>query len=149
MFKSFSDYFFLIIIFIPGTRILWWAGLITGSALLVSCDDTLTIEDIDKKPIPATNVSFSQNIYPVFSVKCNNSGCHNDESRAGNVSLTSWSNATDPRIIVKGDPSTSILVWSIDRLPGAKWMPPTGYPPLTPEQITGIKTWIKEGALNN
>src|SRR3989339_1922410 len=123
--------------------------LIFCSMLLISCDDTQTIEDIDKKPIPTTNVSFSQNIYPVFNVKCNNSGCHNDESRAGSVSLTSWSNATDPNIVVKGDPSTSILVWSIDRLPGAKWMPPDGYPGLTEEQRIGIKTWITEGALNN
>jgi hypothetical protein len=114
-----------------------------------SCDDTQTVEDIDKKPIPATNVSFSQHIYPVFNVKCNNSGCHNDESRAGGVSLTSWSNATDPSIVVKGDPNTSKLVWSIDRIPGVKWMPPIGYPGLTEQQRIGIKTWITEGALNN
>ena len=120
-----------------------------SSWVIISCDDTQTIEDIDKKPIPASNVSFSQNIYPVLNVKCNNSGCHNDESRAGGVSLTSWSNVTDPNIVVKGDPSTSKLVWSIDRLPGAKWMPPNGYPGLTEEQRTGIKTWITEGALNN
>ncbi len=134
MFKPFSSYIFIIVISI---------------FIFASCDDTLTIEDIDKKPIPLTNVSFSQNIYPVFNVKCNNSGCHNDESRAGGVSLTSWSNATDPSIVVKGDASTSKLVWSIDRIPGAKWMPPDGYPGLTEEQRIGIKTWIKEGALNN
>ena len=123
--------------------------LIISSWVVISCDDTQTIEDIDKKPIPASNVRFSENIYPVLNVKCNNSGCHNDESRAGGVSLTTWSNATDPRIVVKGDPTTSVMVWSIDRLPGAKWMPPDAYPGLTPEQRTGIKTWIKEGALNN
>ena len=117
--------------------------------LFASCEDTQTIEDIDKIPIPTANVSFSKHIFPVFNVKCNNSGCHNDESRAGGVSLTTWSNATDPRIVVKGDPTTSVMVWSIDRLPGAKWMPPDAYPGLTPEQRTGIKTWIKEGALNN
>jgi hypothetical protein len=123
--------------------------LIFLSIFSVSCDDTLTIEDVDKKPIPASNVSFSQHIYPVLNVKCNYSGCHNDESRAGGISLTSWSNSTDPRIIVKGDPSTSVLVWSIDRLSGAKWMPPEGYPGLTEAQRIGIKTWIQEGALNN
>ena len=116
---------------------------------LVSCDDTQTIEDIDKKPIPTSNVSFAQHIYPVLNVKCNNSGCHNDESRAGGVSLTSWSNVTDPRIVVKGDPSTSVLVWTIDRLPSVQAMPPLGYPALTETQRTGIKTWIQEGALNN
>jgi hypothetical protein len=122
---------------------------ITGSMLLISCEDTQTIEDIDKLTIPASNVSFSQHIFPVYNIKCNNSGCHNDESRAGGVSLTSWANATDPRIVVKGDPSTSVLVWSIDRLAGAKWMPPNGYPGLTEPQRIGIKTWIAEGALNN
>lgn len=116
---------------------------------LSSCDDTLTIEDIDKKPIPLTNVSFSQHIYPVLNLKCNYSGCHNDESRAGGVSLTNWSNVTDPRIVVRGDTTTSILVWSIDKIPGAKWMPPINYPQLTKEQIRGIKTWIQEGAENN
>lgn len=123
--------------------------LIIISLAITSCDDTQTIEDIDKLPIPATNVSFSQHIYPVMNVKCNYSGCHNDETRAGGVSLTTWSNVTDPRIVVKGDASTSVLVWSIDRLPGAKWMPPNGYPGLTDPQRNGIKTWISEGALNN
>lgn len=118
-------------------------------ATLVACEDTQTIEDIDKLPIPASNVSFSQHIYPVLNVKCNYSGCHNDESKAGGVSLTTWSNVTDPRIVVKGDPSTSLLVWTIDRLPGAKAMPPLGYPELTEPQRTGIKTWIKEGAQDN
>lgn len=117
--------------------------------VFISCDDTVTIEDIDKKPIPTSNVSFSKHIYPVLNVKCNNSGCHNDESRAGGVSLTTWSNVTDPRIVVRGDTTTSILVWSISKLPGAKWMPPINYPPLTQEQIRGIKTWIQEGAENN
>ena len=123
--------------------------LIISILTLSSCDDTQTVEDIDNKPIPTSNVSFSQNIYPVLNIKCNNSGCHNDESRAGGVSLTSWSNVTDPRIVVRGEPDNSILIWSIDRLAGAKWMPPEGYPALTEPQRTGIKTWIKEGALNN
>jgi hypothetical protein len=123
--------------------------LITIPILFISCDDTQTVEDIDNKPIPTTNVSFSQDIYPIFNVKCNYSGCHNDESSAGGVSLTSWSNVTDPNIVVKGDTTTSVLVWSIDRLPGAKWMPPDGYPGLTEPQRKGIKTWIQEGALNN
>lgn len=123
--------------------------IILVSSILLSCDDTVSIEDIDKKPIPAQNVSFSQHVYPVLNVKCNYSGCHNDESRAGGVSLTSWSNVTNPQIVVKGDTTTSILVWSITRLPGAKWMPPTNYPQLTGEQIRGIKTWIQEGAKDN
>lgn len=116
---------------------------------LSSCDDTVSIKDIDDKPMPASNVKFSEDIYPVLNAKCNRAGCHNDESRAGDVSLTTWSNVTDPRLIVKGDTTTSLLVWCIDKVPGAKWMPPNNYPQLTREQIRGIKTWIQEGAKNN
>lgn len=134
MIKSYSFYIFILSISI---------------FTFTSCDDTQSVVDIDQKPIPLTNVSFSQHIYPVFNLKCNNSGCHNDESRAGGISLTSWSNATDPTIVVKGDTTTSRLVWSIDRIPGSKWMPPNGYPGLTETQRRGIKTWIQEGALNN
>jgi hypothetical protein len=138
MAKKRSKNFFIIILI-----------LVLVSVLFVSCDDTQTIKNIDDDPMPAANIQFSANIYPILSVKCNFSGCHNDESQAGGVSLTSWANVTNPRIVVKGDTATSVLVWSITKIPGAKWMPPINYPPLTSEQIRGIKTWIQEGAQNN
>jgi len=132
-----SNFFILILI------------LISSLFSLSSCDDTLSIQDLDDKPMPASNIRFTEDIYPILNAKCNRSGCHNDESRAGGVSLTTWSNVTDPSIVVKGDTTTSKLVWSIDKIPGAKWMPPNNYPQLTFEQRRGIKTWIQEGALNN
>lgn len=73
--------------------------------LYVGCDDTLTVNDIDKREIPASNVSFRAHILPVFEIKCNNSGCHDDGTRAGNLSLTTWASTTsDPAIVFPNEP---------------------------------------------
>ncbi|MEW6702170.1 MAG: c-type cytochrome domain-containing protein [Bacteroidota bacterium] len=115
------------------------------------CDDTTNISDLDSKVIPSQNVSYSQHIQPVLTAKCAVSGCHDDQTRAGNLSLTSYSNTTaDYLVVAPGLPQNSKLVWSVEGT-GGKIMPPIGsnVRPLTQNQIDGIKTWIKEGAKNN
>jgi hypothetical protein len=118
---------------------------------LQSCDDTLTNENVDNKPIPATNVSFADHIYPVFQVKCAFSGCHAQPNPADGIDLSTWSGVTaDPNIVFPGEPDLSRLVWSIEARAGVAPMPVVGYTrPLTLNQILGIKTWIDEGALDN
>ena len=111
------------------------------------CKDTTT--GIDNKTIPSSNVSYGEYIAPLFLTKCANSGCHDDATRAGGVSLISWVGATDLNIIIQGDSKDSPLVWSIDRIAGIPPMPPLGSAALTANQIAGIKTWIDEGAKNN
>ena len=111
------------------------------------CKDTTA--GIDSKDIPSSNVSFGEYIAPVFLSKCANSGCHDDATRAGGISLTTWVGATAPNLIVAGSPEDSPLVWSITGVSGFSPMPPPGRSPLTANQISGIKTWIKEGAKNN
>ncbi len=113
----------------------------------MGCKDTTT--GLDNKTIPSSNVSYGEYIAPVFLTKCANSGCHDDGTRAGGISLTTWVGATDPNIVLKGDSKDSPLVWSIDRIAGIPAMPPVGYSALTVNQIAGIKTWIDEGAQNN
>ena len=111
------------------------------------CKDTTA--GIDNTTIPSSNVSYGKYIAPLFLTKCSNSGCHDDATKAGGISLTSWVGATDPTVVVKGDSKDSPLVWSIDRIAGISPMPPVGYSALTANQIAGIKTWIDEGAQNN
>ena len=115
--------------------------------LVQACDDTLNTQN--EIIIPSQNVSYNKYIQPLFNIKCTNSGCHNDESKAEGLSLTTWSNTrADPAIVFPYEPQSSKLVWAIEG-EGISIMPPFGYPPLTENQREGIKIWIKEGAENN
>ncbi len=126
--------------------ILFFLTIVT---LFLACDDTLTNQDIDNKIIPPSNVSFSEYIQPVFQIKCNNTNCHNSQDRAGGLSLDNHAEATSNFLVVMpGTPDNSKLIWSIEGR-STNAMPPVGWPPLTKNQITGIRTWIKEGAKNN
>lgn len=121
------------------------------SIIFAACDDTNTLDSIDNKVIPASNVSFAEDIYPILQVKCAYSGCHSGSSPADGIDLTSWVNVTaNPDIVYPGDPNLSRLVWTIDGVSGVSKMPPlyTGLE-LTQNQKQGIKTWISEGAKNN
>jgi hypothetical protein len=117
---------------------------------LTSCKDTITSDEIDSRPIPDNNVSFSQNLYPVLNVKCANAGCHDEQTRAGGLSVMTWATFTsDASIIFPYQPDNSRLIWSIEGRAGVPPMPPLGYPHLTFPQIKGFRTWIAEGAQNN
>ncbi|MDH3269575.1 MAG: hypothetical protein OEM46_12060 [Ignavibacteria bacterium] len=114
--------------------------------ILQNCDDTITSTDIDNLVMPDSNVSYRRHISPVFEVKC--VPCHNDSRSDGGVNLSSWVKATtDLSIIFPGSDSTSILVYTIERIPPYPPMPPSEW--LKRNHINGIRTWIREGALNN
>jgi len=111
-----------------------------------SCDDSLTSSDIDNLVMPDSNVSYKAHIAPVFEIKC--VPCHNSQRSEAGLDLSSWVNATrDPTIIFPGSDSTSILVYTIERLPPYAPMPPSEW--LKRNHIDGIRTWIREGAQNN
>ncbi len=122
------------------------------SGLIISffgCDDTITVQDLDNREIPDSNVSYSKDIAPVFELKC--VSCHGNGTFEGGIDLSKWSGIVDPRIVIPGEANTSPLVWSIEWRPGSLRMPPDDSPflPLTSKQIQGVKTWIDEGAENN
>jgi len=127
----------------------FYVGLVVASFVFLaqSCDDTLTSSEVDNIVMPDSNVSYAQHIAPVFEVKC--VPCHNNTGRKeAGLDLSSWLAATlDPSIIARGSDSTSILVWTIEGVPNYPLMPPNGK--LVDNHIKGIKTWIREGALNN
>jgi hypothetical protein len=114
------------------------------------CDDTTTNSQVDNTTIPSSNVSYSKYIQPVLTVKCTSSGCHDDNSKAGGLSLTSWSGTTSGyKVVIPGSASTSPIVWSVDGS-GTKAMPPVSTSPgMTTNQVNGLKVWINEGAKNN
>ena len=120
------------------------------SAIYFGCKDSVTADQLDSKIIPATNVSYSRDLQPVFNLKC--ISCHGVSETYGGLSLTSWSNTTaDPNVVFPGKPDNSSLVWAIQAKPNVSPMPPldSPYKPLTVNQVNGVITWIKEGAKNN
>jgi hypothetical protein len=122
--------------------------LVTIIVILISqnCDDSLTSTDIDNIVMPDSNVSYGRHIAPVFEVKC--VPCHNDGRSDGGVNLSSYVKATsDLSIIFPGSDSTSILVYTIERIPPYSPMPPGEW--LKRNHIDGIRIWIREGAQNN
>ncbi|MFA7289060.1 MAG: c-type cytochrome domain-containing protein [Melioribacteraceae bacterium] len=126
-------------------------ALFASFALIVntSCDDTINVFELDNKIIPSSNVSYNQYIQPVFTAKCANAGCHDDQIRAGNLSFTSYVNATsDYLVVAPGLPDNSKLVWAVEGN-YVDQMPPLGYWGLTSNQIAAIRIWVKEGAKNN
>ena len=118
------------------------------------CKDTNTLvpgESPSTVVFPTRNVSFGVHVQTLFNQACALPTCHDDNSHAGGLSLTSYYNTVFavPGIVVSKDPQNSILVMKIEgRGPSGDRMPP-GPNPLNQNQIDGIRTWIAEGAQNN
>lgn len=113
---------------------------------LPACDDGGTTPG-DEIVFPDKEVSYSAHVQPFFNLRCANYGCHEDQTRAGNISLTSYVAMTErPGIIIPNDPESSLLLQKIDgRLPHPINVPII----INTNQLTGIRTWIAEGAKNN
>ena len=127
-------------------KTLFISGLISS---FLGCDDTITVQDLDNREIPDSNVSYSKDIAPIFELKC--VSCHGNGRLDAGLDLTVWSGFVDGRIVVPSVSNNSVLVWTIEGRQGFPPMPPAGSPflPLTSKQIQGVKTWIDEGAENN
>ncbi len=119
--------------------------------LVPACDDTITIDNVDNKIIPDSNVSFGEHIYPVLQVKCAFTGCHAGPNPSGGIDLTTYGNVTaDITVVFPGEPDLSSLVWTVEGTIAGQIMPPPGTGiVLTENQKKGFRTWVKEGAKNN
>ncbi|HUI30703.1 MAG TPA: hypothetical protein VLX91_10835 [Candidatus Acidoferrales bacterium] len=117
---------------------------------LSSCKNTVNtpIGDI---VFPASNVSYSVHVQPLFNVGC--ISCHNDGINGpaeGGLNLTNYISATTSvsgLILTNGDTTHSVFVQWIE---GKYIHDDTPFlSVLTLNQIQGLKTWVKEGARNN
>lgn len=115
-------------------------------ALAAGCKDSATTPDNDIV-FPAMTVSYSQHVQPFFNLRCANFGCHEDQSKAGNLSLTSYVAMTSrPGIVIPGSSASSLLIQRIDgRLPHPVNVPII----INQNQLSGLKMWIDDGAKNN
>lgn len=107
-----------------------------------SCEWT-KIEPITVMP---ENVSFSNDIIPIFNQSCNTSGCHNSGGIHPDLSETGAFNSLDGSDLIDlNTPENSVLY--IRMTDTKNPMPVSG---ILPESATNkILLWIQEGADNN
>lgn len=93
------------------------------------------------------SVYFANTILPILTSNCAKSGCHDAASHQEGLVLNSYNGIM--RIVIPGNASASKLVSVITSTSSDNIMPRPPSLPLTSSQITAIKTWINQGALNN
>jgi hypothetical protein len=132
--------------FIPLFALVLVAAL---SLSLQACKNTLDSATGQSSIVfPSSNVSYSKQVQPLFNITCTYSGCHDDGTQAGGLSLTNYfSLISTPGVVVPKDTTHSILIQRIEGL--GPIMPPPPFSPLNANQIQGIKTWVIEGAKYN
>ena len=82
-----------------------------------------------------TPASFAADVLPIIQTNCAKSGCHANGSGAGGVVLETYEQISAKAARIN------------QRALVEKTMPPSG--PLSATQISIIKCWIENGALNN
>jgi hypothetical protein len=93
-------------------------------------------------------VDFATQIQPILEDRCMD--CHDTETRKGGVALDHFYGAQQPadsgeKILTPGKASDSLMVRLITSQDPKHRMPPKG-DPLTPDQISLIRSWIDQGA---
>jgi hypothetical protein len=133
----------------------WALYLAIAAALAAGCKRDSVGPGVDGSPsdviFPASNISYTVHVQPVFNQACALSGCHDAGQNQSQLRLTSYGDAvlstSAVGVILPGKPDQSLLVLRIQGTVGAR-MPPGVYP-LNSNQINGIRAWIVEGAKNN
>lgn len=138
--------------------------LVLGAGLALSgCTDKPTAP-MEEEPPPDgggsdTLVSFSRQVAPLFS-EYGCTGCHGDPGNSG-YSVLAYASVFGPgnearalRLlnVRAGKPDSSYLVWKLEG--PAAWpiqglRMPRGAGPMDSQDITLIRTWIRQGASNN
>lgn len=104
---------------------------------------------------PVEDVSFVNDIQPIFNGSCGGAGCHVGATQNG-VNLSSYDQVMNSagqqygrEIVEPGSPDESPLVDKIEPNPQFGQRMPFGRDPLSNHQIEQIRVWIEEGALDN
>jgi hypothetical protein len=93
-------------------------------------------------------VSYSENIQPIISSNCTQSGCHGLQNQE-EFTLLKYSDVMKHTEVIAGSPEMSNLYHVIRTYNSEKVMPRPPYKPLSEKQIQLIYVWIGQGALNN
>ena len=112
--------------------------------------------DPDPDPNPDRNVSFSEDISPIFQTSCAVGGCHDSGSQTSGVNLSSYDDAMNSvgnqyqqNVINAGNPDDSPLVDKIESNPQIGQRMPLQRDPLSQADIDSIRAWITDDAPDN
>src|SRR3954470_14663236 len=93
-------------------------------------------------------VDFERDVKPILEARCY--ACHGPDTQKAGIALNHYHTAHQPTdhgrgLWVSGKPDRSLLLEKVTADDPDKRMP-KGKPPLSPEQIATLRTWITEGA---
>lgn len=128
-------------------------GLALVAFLFAGCQrevlDNSTLVEVE-------GVSFSAEVQPIFANSCGGSGCHlgNDQTSGVNLStyeriINSIGEGYNGPIVIAGDGANSPIIDKLGSRPRLGSRMPDGGAALSSTQISLIRTWIDEGALDN
>ncbi len=113
-----------------------------------SCKDTIAGGGASNIVFPDSNISYGKYVQPLFLDACAIPQCHTTDFKAGGLSLETYAELMEtPGVVWRGNPDASSLVKSIEGSIQPRM--PIDLPPLTSNQIKGIRQWILEGAQDN
>ena len=113
-----------------------------------SCKDDVSSGGSCNIVFPDSNISYGKYVQPLFLCACAVPQCHTSDFKAGGLSFETYAEALEtPGVIWRGNPDASTLVKSIEGSIQPRM--PIDLPPLTSNQIKGIRRWILEGAQDN
>jgi hypothetical protein len=117
--------------------------LVVTAITVTSCyyDEVIKVEE----PVEGGDMSFTEDIVPIFNKSCNVSGCHNGSVAPNLLPANAYNALTSGNYVNTGDPESSELYQWVK---GNKAMPM----PLTGSNESynaKILAWIKQGASNN
>jgi Protein of unknown function (DUF1549)/Protein of unknown function (DUF1553)/Planctomycete cytochrome C len=122
------------------------ASIVIAAGVALSITAAVAAQEAEQPPSPAAGSPefYTQRIEPILDDNCYS--CH-AESQSGGLRLDSYSSILKGggrgRVIVPGDPDTSILIKAIRRI-GALKMPPRHA--LEASEVADLVAWVKAGA---
>ncbi len=93
-------------------------------------------------------IYFRKDILPIIGSSCGMGFCHNEESRAGGIVITSFETLMASEIVVPGDPENSMMYQVMSATDLTEIMPPSPRGPISDTNILVVKRWIEQGAKN-
>ncbi len=116
-------------------------GLATASFFACKYDDVLPVE-----PDPGIQISFSQDIIPIFEASCNVAGCHNGSGPNPDLRSSAAYNAlwNGGFIDTLTPPNSELYLW----MNGSKGLP-MPIQGVNQTYVSTVLLWIEQGAKNN